>query len=563
MNRFYTKSISLLLYILLMLSVLSIPVKALADAPIKVLLTTSEKNTYNANVPLFTVGTLQMAAINDICHALKIPCAQTSSEITLTYAADSQREFCKIKPQNHFATVHYGMDEAPFKIMQLGVSPALIGGATYLPPSQVARFLTAWLARPVTYNESNHTFIADFSKPKIKPSATNSGFNTELLTSFPITPKTQYDTRFTIPEYVIDEKANGAIMRLICTRPEVEYEFIRPNKSGTAYLTFRSASGDVKKLTQSFSDGLLKKVTAIPLKSGGLQLTLDFNVKQYRIKSTEFKRDSNSDDFLLHILSDVDVKEIYKTEKQKEINALLKQDREKWKLDVIALDAGHGGKDPGAVGYYGTYEKTIVLNIVLELGKLIEKNWPDVDVIYTRKNDTFIKLDDRGKIANKHNAKLFVSIHCNASRNRNINGAEVYMLGLHKTDAALKVAERENAVIIQEDDYKDRYKDYNDENLIMITMAQSAFTQQSQKIAELVNSNMARYADRNGRGVKQAGFMVLWTPSMPSILVETGYISNPNEEKFLKSKTGQKRVANAIFNGLKKYRTEYENERKL
>ncbi len=534
-----------------------------ADAPIKVILTSKNKTTSQKNVPLFSVGTLKMTALYDLCQALKIAGNQTPSEITLSHVLDNQRQFCKVRPQNHFVTVHYGLDEAPFKIIQLGVSPAMIGGSMYLPPDEVARFLTAWLSRQITYNESNQTFRADFSKPKIKPTLSDTKSKNKYLSALPIKPKSTYDSRFTIPAYVIDEKANGAIMRLICNRPEVEYEFIRPNKSGVAYLTFRNATGDIKNLTQTFSDGLLKKVTAIPLKSGGLQLTLDFNIKQYRIKSTEFKRQPNGDDFLLHILSDVDVKEIYKTEKQKEINKLLKHDREKWKLDVIALDAGHGGKDPGAIGYYGTYEKTIALGIVLEVGKLIKKHWPEVKVVYTRKSDKFIQLDERGKIANKHNSKLFVSIHCNASRNRAISGAEVYMLGLHKTDAALKVAERENSVILQEDDYKDRYKDYTDENLIMITMAQSAFSQQSQKIAELINDNMTRYAKRNGRGVKQAGFMVLWTPSMPSILVETGYISNPKEEKFLKSKTGQKKVANAIFNGLKKFRAQYERERRF
>jgi N-acetylmuramoyl-L-alanine amidase len=543
--------------------VASLPQPLKADAPIKVILTEKNKKTVRSKVDLFSVGTLKMTAINQICSALKIPNTLSSSEIIISYAPGNEREYCKIKPQNHFATIHYSMDEAPFKTLQLGVSPAMIGGAMYLPPAQVARFLSTWLERPIKYNQTTQTFEADFSKPGVASSAFLNKSSSENLPTLPITPKPTYDTRYTIADYIIDEKANGAIMRLICNRPEVEYEFIRPNKNGVAYLTFRSATGDISKLTKSFSDGLLKKVTAIPLKSGGLQLTLNFNVRQYRIKSTEFKREPNGDDFLLHILSDVDVKAIYKTEKEKEIKTLLKHDREKWKFDVIALDAGHGGKDPGAIGYYGTYEKTIALSIVLQLGKLIEKNWPDVKVVYTRKTDKFIKLDERGKIANRHNAKLFVSVHCNASRNRKISGAEVYMLGLHKTEAALKVAERENAVILKEDDYKDRYKDYNEENLIMITMAQSAFTHQSQKIAELINNNLARQAKRNDRGVKQAGFMVLWTPSMPSILVETGYISNPKEEKFLKSKSGQKRVAKAIFTGLKKYRQQYEKERKL
>jgi N-acetylmuramoyl-L-alanine amidase len=134
----------------------------------------------------------------------------------------------------------------------------------------------------------------------------------------------------------------------------------------------------------------------------------------------------------------------------------------------------------------------------------------------------------------------------------------VYLLGLHKTDAALKVAQRENAVVFEESNYEERYKNFTEENLIMITMAQNAFLHQSEKLAEIISNDIARRANRQNRGVRQAGFMVLWTPSMPSILIETGYISNPNEEKFLASETGQNQIAEAIFEGLEKYRRDYE-----
>ncbi|PIO47944.1 MAG: hypothetical protein CMR00_07505 [[Chlorobium] sp. 445] len=186
---------------------------------------------------------------------------------------------------------------------------------------------------------------------------------------------------------------------------------------------------------------------------------------------------------------------------------------------------------------------------------------PDVKVIYTRKTDVFVELDERGRIANKNNAKLFVSVHCNASLNKKAEGTEVYLLGLHKTEAALKVAQRENAVIAEEANYQNRYKDYTDENLIMVTMAQSAFMQQSEKLAELVSKNIAARTGLQNNGVRQAGFMVLWTPSMPSILVETGYITHAENEKFLTSEAGQQKVAEAIYDAILKFQYEYHAQR--
>lgn len=542
---------------------------ARAEESLTVTVTLPNRQIFSEKITLYKIGNLQMVAVPELCNAARLANRPGLSDLTVTGKHGAVREYCTLRPQNHFATIRNADSLNANRILQIGIAPAMLGGTIYLPAPQVARLLSLWLEVQARYAETDTGKVVaiSYAQPSQKPEATVSTEVTKPTTEtpaekVPLKPKEEIDTRFTIPKYAIDEKANGAIIRFYCTRPEVEYEFIRPNKNGIAYLTFRNASGDAKALTQSFSTGILQQVSATPLKSGGMQLTLTFNTKRYAIKSTEFKREPNSNNFLLHVLSDVDVKEIYKSEKEREINNLLEHDREKWKLNVITLDAGHGGDDPGAIGYRGTYEKDVTLAIVQELGKQIEDNWQDVKVVYTRNSDKFIQLDERGKIANRNNSKLFVSVHCNASRNRKANGVEVYMLGLHKTDAALDVARRENAVISQETDYKTRYKDFTEENLIMVTMAQSAFTQQSQKLADLVNRNITDKTDQDGRGVKQAGFMVLWTPSMPSILIETGYISNPEEEEFLKSKSGQKKLAQAIFEGLKKYRVAYEAHRK-
>jgi N-acetylmuramoyl-L-alanine amidase len=152
-------------------------------------------------------------------------------------------------------------------------------------------------------------------------------------------------------------------------------------------------------------------------------------------------------------------------------------------------------------------------------------------------------------------------VHCNASLNKKAEGTEVYLLGLHKTEAALRVAQRENAVIMQESDYQNRYKDYTDENLILVTMAQSAFMQQAEKLAELVSKSIAARSGLQNNGVKQAGFMVLWTPSMPSILVEAGYITHAEDEKFLASESGQQKIAEAIYDAIVKFQYEYHAQR--
>jgi len=224
------------------------------------------------------------------------------------------------------------------------------------------------------------------------------------------------------------------------------------------------------------------------------------------------------------------------------------------------LDAVHGGHDPGAIGGRGTREKDVVLNIVQDLGNLIAQKWPDVRVVYTRREDRFIPLHERGKIANRNGGKLFVSVHCNATRRKTVKGSEVYILGPHKNQAALEVAMFENSVITKEIDYKERYKGFSAEYLIMSSMAQSAFAKQSTDLAIEVQNRIDRPYSTNGRGVRQAGFMVLWTPSMPSILIETGYLSNPEEERILRDRQEQTKIAYRIFSGLESYRKDYERQ---
>ena len=221
---------------------------------------------------------------------------------------------------------------------------------------------------------------------------------------------------------------------------------------------------------------------------------------------------------------------------------------------VVVLDAGHGGKDPGkAAKKY--YEKDIALNVVLELGKKLEAI-DDVEVVYTRKTDVFLDLKERGRIANEADADLFLSIHCNAFHTQ-AYGTETYVLGLHANKQNFEVAKLENSVIFLEDNYEEKYEGFDPnspEAVIGMTLMQEEFLDQSLSLASNIQTNFRDDLKRKDRGVKQAGFVVLHQTYMPSVLIETGFITNTEEGAFLNSKSGQDKVSEAIFTAIKAYK---------
>lgn len=222
---------------------------------------------------------------------------------------------------------------------------------------------------------------------------------------------------------------------------------------------------------------------------------------------------------------------------------------------VVVLDAGHGGKDSGARGSI-SFEKDIVLEVTRQVGEYIKKHLPNVEVIFTRKDDTFIKLYERANIANENEADLFVSIHANASPSKNSRGTETFVMGLHKTEGNLEVAQKENSVVALEEDYTEQYEGYDPhspESYIIFSLMTNAHLEQSLKAAELVQTEFRERARRKDRGVKQAGFLVLWKTTMPSILVELGFISNRQEETYLNSEQGKDYLASAIFRAIRGY----------
>lgn len=221
---------------------------------------------------------------------------------------------------------------------------------------------------------------------------------------------------------------------------------------------------------------------------------------------------------------------------------------------VVVLDAGHGGHDPGNLGN-GYMEKNIALNIVLEVGRLLEKQ-KDIKVVYTRKDDSFVDLYMRGKIANDANADLFVSVHCD-SHSSDAHGAGTFVLGLHANEQNFEIAKKENSVIYLEDDYESRYAEYDinsPESIIGLTIMQEEFLDQSILLAKLMQDEFSGKLKRNDRKVKQAGFIVLHQTFMPSVLVETGFLTNKNEGSYLNSNRGQLEMGKAIADAILSYK---------
>ncbi len=235
------------------------------------------------------------------------------------------------------------------------------------------------------------------------------------------------------------------------------------------------------------------------------------------------------------------------------------------KFKTVVIDPGHGGRDPGAVGK-DSKEKDLVLSVALKLGEYIKQYLPEVNVIYTRQTDVFVPLDERAEIANKNEADLFVSIHANYIGVANIYGTETFVLGLHRTEENLEVAKKENAVITLEEDYTTKYEGFDPnstESYIIFELMQNVYLDQSIHMASLVQDQFQHRVGRRNRGVKQAGFLVLRKTAMPGILVELGFLSNRNEEKYMISEKGQSYLASALFRSVRDYKNEFEAKSQL
>ncbi len=387
-------------------------------------------------------------------------------------------------------------------------------------------------------------------------------FNRSLkIIGVDITPEKQ---SFDVVQLTIEDRANGCLVRIHSKKEIKDYEsWLKPITSGSAnkggeeywlYVTLADATVDTTAIANTKPTGFVREIVAFQSPTSA-QLTMRLRGE---ITGTELLQAEGGNDLLLTIHTPS--AEQLAARRQREIEKNLERERAKWKLDVIVIDAGHGGKDPGTIGVARTREKDVTLAIALKLGKLLEQRLPGVTVVYTRKGDEYIELYRRGQIANQAGGKLFISVHCNSMPRKPhpAGGFEIYLLRPGKTEHALKIAERENSVVQFEEDYQKRYQELTEENFIIMTMAQSAYVKYSEQFADVLQQEMSKRLQIENNGLKQAGFYVLVGASMPNVLVETAYLSNRQEEKILKSAKGQQKIADAIFQGVKRYKNEYE-----
>ncbi len=364
----------------------------------------------------------------------------------------------------------------------------------------------------------------------------------------------------------ITEKENGTVIRIRTTRTYKEGEITADMRYGWLHVDFYGGKADAELIQQTPPAGLVLKIKTFQFAELS---SLAFYLSP-KPDSTEILKRPERDEVLVVLrtkqdLSDEEVAELHEEdldmhEPSEEIKKQLEEERRKWMMDVVVIDPGHGGKDPGTVGIGKTYEKDIVLSIAKKLGRIIKKEMPDVKVVYTRSTDKFISLHGRTKYANEKNGKVFISIHANSARSKRASGFETYLLGPDKGERASDVALKENSVIKFEDtDAQKRYKGINN---ILATMAQNAFSRQSEYLASQVQVGIHKQMQSlklKNRGVKQAGFYVLVGASMPNILVETGFVSNPYDVKILKTSAYQYKIAQGIFEGFSKFKRDYEN----
>ena len=351
--------------------------------------------------------------------------------------------------------------------------------------------------------------------------------------------------RFNITGISIDVKSNGTIIRLNTRKPFSERNissFI--NRHGWYYLTVAGAMVDTTSINNGLARGVIRRIESDQI---GETAQVAFKLGS-KVISHEWYQSLDPNQIVITLRTPLG--------KMKE---RIENVKEKQRLDTVVLDAGHGGKDPGSRGKYGTKEKDVVLDITKRIGRLLEKN-TRIKVIYTRDEDVFVPLIKRTKIANDADGKVFVSIHANSNNNRKIQGYETYLYSLAKSDDAIEVASRENSVI-QFEEKVSQYKDLSGEKMILATMAQSMFLKESEDLAAIIQMELDKKLTTPNRGVKQAGFYVLYGASMPNVLVEIGFISNPAEEKKMKQGEYRQMIAEAVYEGIKHFK--YSREKLL
>jgi N-acetylmuramoyl-L-alanine amidase len=421
------------------------------------------------------------------------------------------------------------------KVYQLPTSTYLLNNIIFIPLQYSVNLLESATGRSFKTDGKELLTVTDTPAPVIaeKPSVNKE----ETTPSSPLPPSVDITT------LNIEEKANGTLVRIRSNKKAQSYT--TSYKDGILTLRLRGVFTAPERISSIKGKGLIKEIRCRNAEPG---TEIQFLLSQ-EYSTSEVIPVEGTNDLILSIHN-----KIFSRSEEKEKNI------SKWEFDVIVIDAGHGGKDAGAIAVNGAREKDINLAISLKLGKLIQSKMSDVKVVYTRSDDRFIELYKRGKIANDNGGKLFISIHCNSTPQKpsNASGFEVYLLRPGRTKEAIAIAERENSVIEYEDNPA-RYQKLTDENFILVSMAHSAYMKYSEKFSEMLANQFASNLPLPSRGVKQAGFYVLVGASMPGVLVETGFLSNKKDADYLNSAAGQQKIAESIFEGIKEFRSYYTN----
>ncbi len=353
-----------------------------------------------------------------------------------------------------------------------------------------------------------------------------------------------FEGGYNLAGLTIEEKANGTLVRIRAARMFRQQDFSSwvKEEDGWLYVQIYGGRIDPASIAIRQGEGFIDRI--VPVQQPQLaQISLKLSQP---IESHEVGQDPRTREILITLYKKMSAAPAM----DNEIAGLLKQQQKSWEIDVITIDAGHGGKDPGTIGrYYKTREKDIVLDIALQLGKMLESR-SSIKVVYTRKNDTFVELWRRAQIANQSKSKLFVSIHANWNNSPTPRGFDVYILGQGKDEAAIQIAEKENGVIKEYESSLEEYEGFLSGNKMIYSIMQSGFAKESEALAANVSQSMGRALNTKNRGVKQARLYVQWRASMPNILVETGFVSNKAEEKNLRSSAYRQKIAEGIFQGI-------------
>lgn len=452
----------------------------------------------------------------------------------------------KFTARNQFVILNRKADGAQ-TIFQIPISTLLIKDEVFIPLIYCLDYLSLGYGKRITFDDRTKNLKA--TEEPFTPETFFVSKQSDTKEEKLIEPERTTENvtgKYDVNSITVEEKSNGTLIRLKTSRKLSIPRHSINNGTLFLFLSNVTVMPDIANFVKPA--GLVKRIKRTIISAKNVQL--EFSLGD-GYSTTEAFQDVESSDILITIHNKLFTSAAPNVEDAKA----------KWIFDSVVIDAGHGGKDPGAIGITGIKEKDVNLAIALKLGNLIEKNLPGIRVIYTRKSDEFAELYKRGKIANENGGKLFISIHCNSTEAKDISyrGFEVYLLRPGRTSQAIRIAEFENSVIKYEDN-PDRYQKLTDENFILVSMAHSQYMRYSEKFSDLLNQEWKTGVSIPSLGIKQAGFYVLVGASMPGVLIETGFLSNRKDETHLASPAGQNEIARSIFYAVKKYKENYEKE---